>query len=258
MASAPREHFSSRVGFLLAAVGSAVGLGNMWRFSYLTAANGGAAFVVLYLAITLLVGLPLLLAELVIGRGSQMSPIRALAHFGGPAWRPLGLVFVAAGFLILSYYGVIAGWTVRYAGIALLWGFEAGIADRFAEIATGWDAFAFQAVFMIVCIGIVASGVKGGIERSAVILMPALFVIVCGLALYAATLDGASAGYRYYFETDFSRLSDPAVIKDAAGQAFFSLSLGMGAMLTYASYLATSKRVIRNRSVRGVNRALVR
>jgi len=237
MASAPREHFSSRAGFVLAAVGSAVGLGNMWRFSYLTAENGGAAFVMLYLAITLAVGLPVLLAELVIGRGAQKSPIRALAHFGGPAWRPLGLVFVAAGFLILSYYGVIAGWTVRYAGIALWSGFDSGIADRFGEIATGWDAFGFQAVFMLFTIWIVAGGVKRGIERSAVILMPALFVIVCGLALYASTLDGASAGYSYYFETDFSRLSEPAVIKDAAGQAFFSLSLGMGAMLTYASYL---------------------
>ena len=237
MASAPREHFSSRAGFVLAAVGSAVGLGNMWRFSYLTAENGGAAFVVLYLAITLLVGLPVLLAELVIGRGSQKSPIRALAHFGGSAWRPLGLVFVAAGFLILSYYGVIAGWTVRYAGVALLSGFGGGSAERFGEFATGWDAFAYQIVFMLCTIWIVAGGVKGGIERAAVIMMPALFVIVCGLALYAATLDGAAGGYRYYFETDFSRLADPAVIKDAAGQAFFSLSLGMGAMLTYASYL---------------------
>jgi NSS family neurotransmitter:Na+ symporter len=237
MASAPREHFSSRSGFVLAAVGSAVGLGNMWRFSYLTAENGGAAFVVLYLGITLLVGLPVLLAELVIGRGSQKSPVRALAHFGGAAWRPLGLVFVAAGFLILSYYGVIAGWTVRYAGVALLSGFDGSSAERFGAFATGWDAFAFQLVFMILTISIVAGGVMGGIERAAVIMMPALFVIVCGLALYAATLDGAAGGYRYYFETDFSRLADPAVIKDAAGQAFFSLSLGMGAMLTYASYL---------------------
>ena len=237
MSSAPREHFSNRAGFVLAAVGSAVGLGNMWRFSYLTAENGGAAFVMLYLAITLLVGLPVLLAELAIGRGSQKSPIRALVHFGGSAWKPLGVVFVAAGFLILSYYAVIAGWTVRYAGIALLSGFDAGSADQFGEVATGWDAFAYQVAFMLLTIWIIAGGVNRGIERSAVILMPALFVIVCGLALYAATLDGAGQGYRYYFETDFSKLADPEVIKDAAGQAFFSLSLGMGAMLTYASYL---------------------
>ncbi len=237
MASAPREHWSSRSGFLLAAVGSAVGLGNMWRFSYLTAENGGAAFVILYLAITLLVGLPVLLAELSVGRGAQRSPIRALAHYGGARWRLLGFVFVAAGFLILSYYAVIAGWTLRYAGLALVGGFDAEIATRFEEISTGWDAFGFHVVFMAATVFIVAGGVKAGIERTAVLLMPALVVIVCGLAIYAGTLSGAEAGYAYYLEADFSKLMSLDVLKDAAGQAFFSLSLGMGAMLTFASYL---------------------
>ncbi len=237
MASAPREHWSSRPGFLLAAVGSAVGLGNMWRFSYLTAENGGAAFVILYLAITLLVGLPVLLAELSVGRGAQRSPIRALAHYGGARWRLLGFVFVAAGFLILSYYAVIAGWTLRYAGLALVGGFDAEIATRFEEISTGWDAFGFHVVFMAATVFIVAGGVKAGIERTALLLMPALFVIVCGLAVYARTLPGADAGYAYYLEADFSKLMSLDVLKDAAGQAFFSLSLGMGAMLTFASYL---------------------
>jgi len=235
--AAPREHWSSRSGFVLAAVGSAVGLGNMWRFSYLTAENGGAAFVLLYLAITLVVGLPVLLAELAVGRGAQMSPIRALEHFGGAAWKPLGLVFVAAGLLILSYYSVIAGWTLRYGGIALLSGFAPGAADRFGDIASGWDAFGFHLVFMAGTIAVVAGGVKGGIERTALVLMPALFLIVAGLALWASTLDGAREGYAYYLSADFSKLLSMGVIKDAAGQAFFSLSLGMGAMLTYASYL---------------------
>ena len=237
MADVPREHWSNRTGFVLAAVGSAVGLGNMWRFSYLTAENGGAAFVILYLGITLVVGLPVLLAELVIGRGAQKSPIRALTHFGGKAWTPLGVVFVAAGFLILSYYAVIAGWTVRYAGIALIGGFDSTISERFGDIATGWDAFAFHLLFMAATVGVVAGGVKGGIERTAMVLMPVLFTIVCGLALYAATLDGAGAGYSYYLEADFSKILSLGVLKDAAGQAFFSLSLGMGAMLTFASYL---------------------
>jgi NSS family neurotransmitter:Na+ symporter len=221
----------------MAAVGSAVGLGNMWRFSYLTAENGGAAFVVLYLVVTLLVGLPVLLAELVVGRGSQRSPIRALVHYGGSAWKPLGFVFVAAGFLILSYYSVIAGWTVRYAGIVLFSGFDATIADRFGDIASGWDAFAFHLLFMAATVAIVAGGIKSGIERSAIVLIPALVLIVCGLALYAATLDGATQGYAYYLDTDFSKIRSLSVLKDATGQAFFSLSLGMGAMLTYASYL---------------------
>ena len=237
MASPGRERWSSRTGFVLAAVGSAVGLGNMWRFSYLAAENGGAAFVILYLLLTLAVGLPLLLAELSIGRGAQLSPVRALAHFGGGSWRPLGMVFVAAGFVILSYYSVIAGWTVRYAWIAVTSGFPADIADRFGEISSGWDAFAFHVGFMVVTIVIVAGGVKTGIERTAMVLMPLLFAIVVGLALYASTLEGAGPGYTYYLEADFSKLWDPRVVKDAAGQAFFSLSLGMGAMLTYASYL---------------------
>jgi NSS family neurotransmitter:Na+ symporter len=237
MATAPREHWSSRAGFVLAAIGSAVGLGNMWRFSYLTAENGGAAFVVLYLVITLVVGLPILLAELTVGRGAQRSPVRALAHYGGAAWRPLGFVFVGAGFLILSYYSVIAGWTLRYAGIALFTGFDSTISDGFGEIATGWDAFGFHLLFMASTVWVVAGGVKGGIERAALVLMPALCVIVAGLALYAATLDGAAGGYAYYLQTDFSKILSVKVLKDAAGQAFFSLSLGMGAMLTFASYL---------------------
>jgi NSS family neurotransmitter:Na+ symporter len=237
MASSPREQWSSRSGFVLAAIGSAVGLGNMWRFSYLTAENGGAAFVILYLAVTLVVGLPVLLAELALGRGAQKSPIRALAHFGGPAWRPLGIVFVGAGFLILAYYSVIAGWTLRYAGMALLGGFHPGIAKRFGEIASGWSSLGMHAAFMVATILVVAGGVRAGIERTALVLMPTLFALVAGLALYAGTLDGGGPGYGYYLRADFEKVFSLDVLKDAAGQAFFSLSLGMGAMLTYGSYL---------------------
>ncbi len=237
MASTKREHWSSRTGFLMAAVGSAVGLGNMWRFSYLTAENGGAAFVVVYVAITLLVGLPVLLAELVVGRGAQRSAIRALVHYGGNAWKPLGLLFVAAGFLILAYYSVIAGWTLRYAGSALLGGFEGDAGARFGDVASGWDAFGFHLLFMAGTVAIVGRGIRGGIERMALLLMPALFVLVCGLAIYASTLEGSGAGYRYYLKMDFSQVLSPVVLTQAAGQAFFSLSLGMGAMLTFASYL---------------------
>jgi NSS family neurotransmitter:Na+ symporter len=237
MANAAREHWSSRGGFVLAAIGSAVGLGNMWRFSYLTAEHGGAAFVILYLAITALIGLPVMLAELVIGRGSQRSPVRALAHFGGNAWRPLGFVFVSAGFLILAYYGVIAGWTVRYAATALVSGFDSTIADEFTGIAQGGDAFALHMVFMAATVFVVAGGVKRGIERTAMVLMPLLFLLVCGLAVYASTLDGGGPGYRYYLQTDFREILSRDVLTQAAGQAFFSLSLGMGAMLTFGSYL---------------------
>ena len=237
MAGVPREQWTSRHGFVLAAIGSAVGLGNMWRFSYLAAENGGAAFVVLYLATTLVVGLPVLLAELVLGRGSQKSPIQALAHYGGGRWKPLGLVFVSAGVLILSYYGVIAGWTLRYGLAAVASGFDPNAAERFEEVVSGWDAFGYHVAFMAFTVFVVVGGVGRGIERASLVLMPMLFALVVGLALYAATLDGASAGYAYYLGVDFPKLLSLDVLKDATGQAFFSLSLGMGAMLTFASYL---------------------
>jgi len=237
MVEAARERFTSRTGFLLAAIGSAVGLGNMWRFSYLTAEKGGAAFVLLYLAFTALVGVPVMLAELAIGRGAQRSPIEALEHFGGAAWRPLGALFVAAGFLILAYYGVIAGWTVRYAGVALFGGLPEDTAAYFSRVSEGPDAFAFHVVFMAATTFVVSSGVRAGIERAAEWMMPALFAIVAGIAIYAATLPGASGGYAYYLNVDFANVLDWDVVVAAAGQAFFSLSLGMGAILTFASYL---------------------
>ena len=201
-----REQWTGRAGFVMAAVGSAVGLGNMWRFSYLTAENGGAAFVLLYLALTLVIGLPVLLAELIVGRGSGRSPIGALGHYGGRAWRPLGGLFVASGFLILSYYSVIAGWTLRYGLDALMGGFAPGAADYFVEVREGASAIAWHVVFMGVTMLIVARGVRAGIERTSLVLMPLLFLLVCGMAVYAFTLDGAGAGYRFYLQTDFQRL----------------------------------------------------
>jgi NSS family neurotransmitter:Na+ symporter len=234
----PRESFGSRLGFIMAAVGSAVGLGNMWRFSYLTAENGGAAFVLLYIGFTLLIGLPVLLAELALGRGAQRSPIAALVHYGGSGWGWLGAMFVACGFLILSYYSVIAGWTIRYAVESLTLGFPSDPEAHFAAISTGGAAIAWHLVFMLMSVTIVLVGIHKGIERVALVLMPLLFVVVCGIAIYAATLDGAGAGYTYYLTADFSGMFSFSVVSDAASQAFFSLSLGMGAMLTYASYLS--------------------
>jgi NSS family neurotransmitter:Na+ symporter len=237
MSSAPREQWTSRTGFLLAAVGSAVGLGNMWRFSYLAAENGGAAFVVLYLLLTLLVGLPVLLAELTLGRGARRSPIEALAHYGGPLWKPLGWLFVGSGFLILAYYSVIAGWTLRYALDGMVLGFAGDAGTRFGEVATGPAAIGWHLAFMALTVAVVARGVRGGIERLALVLMPVLFALIVGLAIYAATLDGGGGGYRYYLSTDFSEILSLGVFSEAAGQAFFSLSLGMGAILTFGSYL---------------------
>ena len=232
-----REQWGSRAGFILAAVGSAVGLGNMWRFSDLVSEHGGAAFVVLYLLMTALVGLPVMLAELMLGRGARKSPIQAILHYGGRAWTPLGALGVLSGLLILAYYSVIAGWTIRYALTGLFLGFGGESGPRFESYATGAGAIFFHAVFMAVVIGVVARGVQGGLERVNLILMPALFAILVGLAIYSATLTGAAEGYAYYLQTDFREILSLEVLSQAAGQAFFSLSLGMGAMLTYASYL---------------------
>jgi len=234
----PREQWGTRTGFVLAAVGSAVGLGNMWRFSYLTAENGGAAFLALFIVMLLLIGLPIMLAEFVMGRGSKSSPIQALTRLGSGAWKPAGVVFVSCGFLILSYYSVIAGWTMRYAGDAILAGFQPGAAERFTRYSEGVGALIFHLIFMVVTIAIVSVGVRKGIERTAMFLMPLLFMIVTGIAIYAAFLPGASAGYAFYFQTDFRAILDIDVLRAAVGQAFFSLSLGMGVMITFASYLS--------------------
>jgi neurotransmitter:Na+ symporter, NSS family len=216
-----------------------VGLGNMWRFSYLTAENGGAAFVILYVVMVLLIGLPVLLAELTIGRGAQKSPIEALAHYGGRGWRPLGYLFVLSGFLILAFYGVIAGWVVRYGWLGIVEGFS-GMGDPgevFGAVSQGWGAVGLQVLFMAITVAIVLRGISGGIEKVSVMLMPVLFLIVIGIALYGATLPGSDAGYSFYLQTNFQEILSLNVLTAAAGQAFFSMSLGMGAMLTYASYL---------------------
>jgi neurotransmitter:Na+ symporter, NSS family len=236
-AGASREAFGSRAGFILAAAGSAVGLGNMWRFSYQASEGGGAAFVLLYVLMTLMLGIPLMLAEFGLGRRAQLTPIGALRKLAGRGWARIGYVFVIGGGLILSYYSVIAGWTVRYAIESLWHGFPGDSGAHFAKVASGSGAIAFHLGFMAATIAIVMAGIKSGIERVSLVLMPALFFIVVGLAAWAFTLDGATAGYAVYLQPDLDELKNPSVWRAAAAQAFFSLSLGMGAMLTFASYL---------------------
>lgn len=233
-----REGWGTKLGFILAAVGSAVGLGNMWRFPYVTADRGGAAFVVLYIAMIFVVGIPIMLAEFSIGRRTKQSPIAALAREGGKRLVPLGYLYVATGCLILAYYSVIAGWTMRYTLEAILGGFTTSPTDYFNESATGTGALLYHLIFMAVTISIVVGGVRRGIERASLVLMPLLFLLVVGLAIWASTLGGAGAGYAFYLQPDMSDLFSADTLAAAAGQAFFSLSLGMGAMLTYSSYLS--------------------
>ena len=234
---AQREFFYTRVGFILAAVGSAVGLGNMWRFPYVAAEGGGAAFVFLYIILTLSIGIPLMLSEFSVGRGSRLSPIGALRKLGGRGWSLLGFMYVLTGFIILAYYSVIAGWVVRYGVDGILSGFPANPGDHFATVTSGWSPIWFHLAIMGTTILIVSMGVQKGIERAALILMPTLFGILIFLAIWSFTLDGAVEGYAFYLRPSLSELMDPYILSQAAGQAFYSLSLGMGCMLTFSSYL---------------------
>ncbi len=246
---AARGVWNSRAGFVLAAVGSAVGLGNMWRFPYYTAENGGAAFVLLYIVLTFVLGIPLLLAEMAVGRRTQLSPIGALRKVGGKPWVPLGFMFVFAGFLILAFYSVIAGWVTRYALSVIFTGFPADPGAHFTAISSGLDAIGFHIFFMALTISIVMAGVEKGIERASLLMMPTLFALIIGLALWAATLVGSGEGYSFYLAPSFSEIFSLQVFGAAAAQAAFSLSLGMGAILTFASYLSRDENLPREGTV---------
>ncbi len=243
--SGQRELFKTRAGFVLAAVGSAVGLGNMWRFPYVSAEGGGAAFVFLYIILTLAIGIPLMLSEFSVGRGARLSPIGALRKLGGRGWSLLGFMYVFTGFIILAYYSVIAGWVVRYAVDGILGGFPADPAEHFGRVTTGMSPVWYHLAVMGTTIFIVSMGVKKGIERAAIILMPVLFGILVLLAIWAFTLEGAMEGYAFFLRPSFSELLDPYTLSQAAGQAFYSLSLGMGCMLTFSSYLSDDSNMTR-------------
>lgn len=243
--TSPRDAWATRAGFILAAVGSAVGLGNMWRFAYKASEGGGAAFVLVYLVIVALVGIPLMTSEFIIGRLAQESPARAVRRLGGPAWAPLGWLFVLCGLGILAYYSVIAGWTMRYAIDAVRNAIPSDTGAYFGEVSQGVDAALYHLVFMLLTITVVAGGVKGGLERANLIMMPLLFLILIGLAVWAVTLPNGGGGYAYYLRPDVSKLLDREILTAAAGQSFFSLSLGMGALMTYASYLQSKENLAR-------------
>lgn len=244
-----RELWNTRVGFILAAVGSAVGLGNMWRFPYYASEHGGAAFVALYVGLTFLLGIPLLLAEFTVGRRTRLSPIGALRKVGGSGWTPMGYMYVLAGFLILAFYSVIAGWVTRYALAFLFTGFPEDPGAYFTSIATGPNAIGFHLLFMGITIAIVMGGVEKGIERASLIMMPTLLVLVAGLALWAATLSGSADGYAFYLAPDWGEILSLDTFGAAAAQAAFSLSLGMGAMLTFASYLSKGESLPREGTI---------
>jgi NSS family neurotransmitter:Na+ symporter len=237
----PPERWGSGLGFVLAAAGSAVGLGNLWGFAYRASQGGGAAFVLLYLLIVLLVCLPVLVAEMVLGRSTGHSPLLAPMTAGGRRWQPLGWLFLAAAVGILSYYAVLMGWTGRSLLHALLSPLPADIGAAeayFTAISNGGDAVLGH-LFSLALTGlVVAAGIRGGIERLSRWGMPLLFLLLLGLALWAASLPEARQGYAtFLLRWDASRLLDPATIRNAFTQAFFSIGTGIGAILAYAAYL---------------------
>ena len=236
-----RERWGSRFGFIMAAAGSAVGLGNIWRFPYITGKYGGAAFVAVYLVVVIVLGISVMLAEFVIGRKAQSDAIGSFRKLGGGAWPMVGWMGFFCGFVILSYYAVIAGWTLAYmfksfGGLMVAAG-EGKAGDVFgAFVSDPVQSIAYHIAVMAIVSGIVYKGISGGIEKSCKILMPALFVLLLVLIVRSVTLPGAGAGLEFYLKPDFSKLTSEAVLA-AVGQGFFSLSLGMGCMITYGSYL---------------------
>jgi len=236
-----REQWGSKLGFILAAAGSAVGLGNIWRFPYITGQNGGAAFVLVYVAIVFIIGFSVMLAEMAIGRKAQLNAVGSFEKLKGGMWPIVGWMGIAAGFIILSFYCVIGGWTIKYTIFSFTGLMDAAAAGKAGEIFGGFvtnttQVVIYQAIFMLATIFIVAKGIGEGIERYCKFLMPALFVILIVLIVRSVTLPGAEKGMAFYLKPDFSKLSGGS-LGAALGQAFFSLSLGMGCMITYGSYV---------------------
>ncbi len=246
-----RETWGTRVGFILAAVGSAVGLGNIWRFPWQTAANGGSAFLLVYLGIVVAVGVSGLLGEFVIGRRSGKNPVGAFESLSGSRlWGYAGYFSVLTAIALLSFYSVVGGWIVRYFVESLVGLGTTGPAPYFANpgsyfghVSVGVHAAAYHLVFLLLTAGIVYAGIRGGIERATTVMMPAIVVLLVALAAWASTQSGAGAGYSFYLNFDFASLRTHFfdILGPAAGQALFTLSLGAGTMVTYASYLGEDR-----------------
>jgi len=241
-----RESWATRIGFILAAVGSAVGLGNVWRFPFQVGQEGGAAFLFIYLAFIVVIGFPAMLVEFAIGRNTKRNPVGALRAFGGKGWEYVGGIFLVIGFVLLAFYSVVAGWVLRYFFASFTGAYTADPGAYFAQISVGWDAVFFHALFMLSVIAIVAIGIQRGIELAAKVMVPAIFFILAGLSVYAFTLGGAGEAYAYYLSPDFAEIAAnwQSVLPAAAGQALFTLSLGMGVMITYASYIDEDRNLI--------------
>ena len=245
-----RESFGSRFGALVALAGSAVGLGNLWRFPYLVGENGGAAFIIVYIALSFLICLPIFISEFVIGRRSQKNAFAAFRDLsGGGIWSAVGLFTIIVPLVVLSYYSVIGGWSIEYFVKSLTFSFtgndsQTAMNTMFTNfVSNPWLPLICHTGFLLATTIIVVIGIKDGIEKFSKVMMPILFFIVIAIAIYSLTLPGASKGVDYLFNPDFSKI-DAKACAAALGQAFFSLSLGFGTIMTYASYVDKKENIL--------------
>lgn len=241
-----RGQWASNIGFILAAAGSAVGLGNIWKFPYLAGANGGGAFVVIYLVMIVIIGFVIMLGEMAIGRNTHLSSVGAYKKLS-EKWAFVGFIGVVVGFCILAFYSVIGGWVLNYIGKYLIGGISGAEAGNYFSgfIASTTQPIVWHLVFMVLCCVIVLKGIAGGIEKASKFMMPALFILLVIIAIRSVTLDGAIEGIKFFLKPDFSKVTIGTVMA-ALGQAFFSLSLGMGAIITYGSYLGNTENLEKN------------
>lgn len=242
--SSDRGQWSGKLGFIIAAAGSAVGLGNIWRYPSEVADNGGAAFIVVYLICCFMIGFPVMVAELAIGRRTKRNPVGAFKALSEKkVYSLIGMWGVLCGVMILSYYLVIAGWAFGFVFSEFVYFTgNTDLVNLLADLGNGTKSAFFSLLFIIATIFIVTGGVSGGIERAAKLMMPMLIVILLILIGYVLTQEGSGEGLRVYLTPDFSKINAPLILR-AMGQAFFSLSLGMGALITYGSYLDKKQNI---------------
>ena len=237
-----RANFGSRLGIVLATAGSAVGLGNVWRFPYMTGQNGGALFLIVYLGCVLLLGIPCMVSEFIIGRRAQANTARAYTKMaGGGPWSAVGFLGVLTGFLITGYYAVVSGWCLQYIFASLmghLKGDAAYITDYFTQfVCHPWKPIVWMLVFFAITHTVIVCGVEKGIERASKLLMPTLFVLLLIIVVASCLLPGAGEGIRFLFMPDVTKMNS-SLFLNALGQSFYSLSLAMGCICTYASYFS--------------------
>ena len=237
-------HWTGSFGFIMASAGAAIGMGNLWRFPTLVGENGGGAFVLIYLICVVVIGIPMLMAEISIGRHSGKDAWGSYGSISRP-WRFLGLFAIVISLLGLAYYSVLGGWILRYIGLSVQ-GISRGTGEFFADFtADTGNQIIFYIVYMAITLFIVIRGVAKGIEKACKILMPVLFVFLIIVAVRSCTLDGAAEGLRFYLMPDFSKITPDAWLK-ALGQVFFSLSVGAGAGITYGAYLSKKESIPKN------------